>query len=114
VPKAKEVCVIYIHVVNNVCACCYKKLVTYIMSYLLQNGHDYRVFVMAYIDFLSFKADGFHFDQDCVLKYRDKSLLSFIQGNVAHIPQHLRGRSLICLIFSYLQPGLHNWLVLGC
>ncbi|KAJ8432091.1 hypothetical protein Cgig2_001172 [Carnegiea gigantea] len=55
------------------------------------HGHDCGVFVMAFMELLSLKADGFHFDQDCVPLYRDKCLLSFIQGRLAHFPQHLRG-----------------------
>ncbi|KAJ8423572.1 hypothetical protein Cgig2_013325 [Carnegiea gigantea] len=43
-----------------------------------KNGHDYGVFVMAFMNLLSLKADGFEFDQDCVAHYRDKCLLSFI------------------------------------
>ncbi|KAJ8432413.1 LOW QUALITY PROTEIN: hypothetical protein Cgig2_013827 [Carnegiea gigantea] len=46
----------------------------------LDSGHDCGVFVMAFMDLLSLKADGFEFDQDCVVHYRDKCLLSFIQG----------------------------------
>ncbi|KAJ8453381.1 hypothetical protein Cgig2_008265 [Carnegiea gigantea] len=44
------------------------------------------VFVMAYMDLLSVKADGYHFDQDCVAHYKDKCLLSFLHGRVAHFP----------------------------
>ncbi|KAJ8424262.1 LOW QUALITY PROTEIN: hypothetical protein Cgig2_019207 [Carnegiea gigantea] len=45
-----------------------------------RNGHDCGVFVMAFMKLLSLKADGFEFDQDCVPYYRDKCLLSFLQG----------------------------------
>ncbi|KAJ8451051.1 hypothetical protein Cgig2_026860 [Carnegiea gigantea] len=40
--------------------------------------HDCGVFVMAFMKLLSLKANGFEFDQDCVLHYRDKCLLSFL------------------------------------
>ncbi|KAJ8422349.1 hypothetical protein Cgig2_015344 [Carnegiea gigantea] len=49
-----------------------------------RNGHDCGVFVMAFMDLLSLKVDGFEFDQDCDAHCRDKCLLSFIQGPVAH------------------------------
>ncbi|KAJ8427792.1 hypothetical protein Cgig2_032851 [Carnegiea gigantea] len=55
-----------------------------------RNGHDYGVVFMAFIDFLPLKVDGFEFDQACVAHYRDKYLLRFQQGRVAHFPQHLR------------------------
>ncbi|KAJ8428612.1 hypothetical protein Cgig2_026157 [Carnegiea gigantea] len=34
------------------------------------NGHDCGVFVMAFMELLSLKADGFHFDQDCVHEHK--------------------------------------------
>ncbi|KAJ8430634.1 hypothetical protein Cgig2_026379 [Carnegiea gigantea] len=33
----------------------------------------------------------YYFDQDCAPHYRDKYLLSFIQGRITHFPQHIRG-----------------------
>ncbi|KAJ8453089.1 hypothetical protein Cgig2_014852 [Carnegiea gigantea] len=57
----------------------------------MNNGHDCGVFVVAFMELLCLKANGFHLDQDCIPLYRDKCLLSFIQGRVAHFPQHLRG-----------------------
>ncbi|KAJ8425387.1 hypothetical protein Cgig2_018476 [Carnegiea gigantea] len=66
-----------------------------------KNGHDYGVFVIAFIDLLSVKVDGFEFDQDYVAHYRDKCLLSILQGRVAHFPQHLREH---ILTFLYEDP----------
>ncbi|KAJ8425903.1 hypothetical protein Cgig2_012671 [Carnegiea gigantea] len=37
----------------------------------LDSGHDCEVFVIAFMDLLSIKVDGFEFDQDCVAHYRD-------------------------------------------
>ncbi|KAJ8441664.1 hypothetical protein Cgig2_019051 [Carnegiea gigantea] len=47
-------------------------------------GHDCGVFVMAFMELLSLKADGFHFDQDCVPLYRDKCRPGFVTLNAAY------------------------------
>ncbi|KAJ8437856.1 hypothetical protein Cgig2_002990 [Carnegiea gigantea] len=74
-----------------------------------RNRHDCGVFAMAFMDLLSVKADGFEFNQDSVAHYRDKCLLSFLQGLLAHFPQHLRGMrtSLHCPL-PYAQHELRN------
>ncbi|KAJ8440450.1 hypothetical protein Cgig2_013609 [Carnegiea gigantea] len=89
-------------------------LVMYMLSYLFHSGHDYGVFVMSCMELLSLKANGFHFDQDYIAHYRDKCLLSFLYGRVAHFPEHLTGWSTTCPTLSPLQPGLHNSLLVAC
>ncbi|KAJ8429742.1 LOW QUALITY PROTEIN: hypothetical protein Cgig2_023131 [Carnegiea gigantea] len=84
-------------------------LFMYMLPFLFHNGHDCGVFVMAYMELLSLKADGFHFDQDRVARYRDRCLLSFPQGRVAHFPQHLTVSDFSNLV--PLQLGFHNSLV---
>ncbi|KAJ8419910.1 hypothetical protein Cgig2_000657 [Carnegiea gigantea] len=82
-----------------------------------KNGHGCGVFIMAFMDLLSLKADGFEFDQDCAAHYRDKCLLSFIQGQVAHFPQHLRlpriGLDVEVALYIIIYPWLLLMYILG-
>ncbi|KAJ8424003.1 hypothetical protein Cgig2_032387 [Carnegiea gigantea] len=49
-----------------------------------RNGHDCGVFVMAFMDLLSLKADGFEFDQDCVVHYEENGLVILIPTHRHH------------------------------
>ncbi|KAJ8425821.1 hypothetical protein Cgig2_028182 [Carnegiea gigantea] len=50
-------------------------------------------------------AYGLYFNQDYVAHYKDKFLLSFMQGRIAHFSDHLRGKFSSCATLSLLQYG---------
>ncbi|KAJ8428809.1 hypothetical protein Cgig2_028014 [Carnegiea gigantea] len=51
------------------------------------NGHDYGVYMLMFMDLLSIRADGVYFGQNYMRHARDKLLLSLLQGSIAHFPQ---------------------------
>ncbi|KAJ8429596.1 hypothetical protein Cgig2_008826 [Carnegiea gigantea] len=66
------------------------------------SGHDYGVFVMAFMELLSLKVDGFEFDQDCVSHYRDKCLVSQFPG-----PGYMQ--KLHCTLFTHGCYSCTSW-----
>ncbi|KAJ8427979.1 hypothetical protein Cgig2_017466 [Carnegiea gigantea] len=66
-PRTKEVCVLQSHDHHSV-------LVTLLFA-SFDSGHNCRVFVMAFMDLLSLKVDGFEFNQDYVAHYRDNPVI---------------------------------------
>ena len=54
------------------------------------SGHDYGVYVMAFMDVLSIKTDELYFDKDDVRHLRDLCLMSIVDGKIAHFPMHYK------------------------
>ena len=51
------------------------------------NGHDCGIFVMASMDLMFIKSEGWSFSQGNVRQYTDKCLLSLMQGRIVGFPK---------------------------
>ncbi|KAJ8443080.1 hypothetical protein Cgig2_004285 [Carnegiea gigantea] len=70
------------------------------------NGHDCLLYVIAFMVVLSIKTDELYFGGSFVRHMGEKSLLSILQGKIAHFPDALQVWQLVCLLKLFVSAAI--------